>query len=57
MTYYKYRFGDVKLPATEQFAARELTLPLHPKMRASDVHRVVAILSDAVGAFTTRIAS
>ncbi len=40
--------GDVSLPLSEEFAARELTLPLHPRLSADDVDRVVTTLADAV---------
>ncbi|MFX7747941.1 DegT/DnrJ/EryC1/StrS family aminotransferase [Acinetobacter baumannii] len=36
------------MPRTEDFAQRELTLPLHPAMDADDVEMVVAALADAV---------
>lgn len=39
-----HRVGPV-LPATEDFAAREITLPLHPKMDSRDVARVVDALA------------
>ena len=46
--YYKRTFGDVSLPVTERFAARELTLPLHPGLGVEDVERVVAALRKAL---------
>jgi dTDP-4-amino-4,6-dideoxygalactose transaminase len=48
MTYYRERCPGVHLPHTEHFALRELTLPLHPKMHAEDVHYVVNSLADAI---------
>jgi len=32
LSLYRERFPGIHLPQTEEFAARELTLPLHPKM-------------------------
>lgn len=48
LSFYRSRGPDVALPATEAFAERELTLPLHPRMVARDVRRVVTALSDAL---------
>lgn len=48
LSFYRARDPGLALPATETFASRELTLPLHPRMAARDVRRVVAALSDAV---------
>ena len=31
LSLYQDRFPDVHLPLTEEFASRELTLPLHPR--------------------------
>ena len=39
-----YRDSAVSLPITEEFAERELTLPLHPQLADSDVDRVAAVL-------------
>ena len=46
--YYRERFGSITLPHTERFSRRELTLPLHPALDASDVDRVVAALTEAL---------
>jgi hypothetical protein len=40
----------VSLPKTEDFAARELTLPLHPRMEAADVETVTRCLAQALEA-------
>ena len=48
LTYHRERDPSVSLPLTEEFARRELTLPLHPKMRDEDVHRVVDELENAL---------
>jgi dTDP-4-amino-4,6-dideoxygalactose transaminase len=47
-SYYQDVFPGVSLPMTEQFGARELTLPLHPGMHENDVEHVVHILSEAL---------
>lgn len=46
--YYRNWFPTGNLPQTDRFCARELTVPLHPQLAASDVDRVVAALRDAV---------
>ncbi len=48
LTLYRQLCPGVHLPRTEDFAQRELTLPLHPAMDADDVEMVVAALADAV---------
>ncbi|MBP2291278.1 DegT/DnrJ/EryC1/StrS family aminotransferase [Azospirillum rugosum] len=47
-TLYRERCPDVALPLTEEFARRELTLPLHPKMEDAQVDTVVQALADAL---------
>jgi len=47
-SYHRGRFPGVSLPKTEQFAARELTLPLHPGLNEKDVERVVDVLYEAL---------
>ncbi|MDN5851407.1 MAG: DegT/DnrJ/EryC1/StrS aminotransferase family protein [Actinomycetia bacterium] len=47
-SFYQNRFGSASLPHTEQFAAREMTLPLHPSLTYADVERVVRSLRDAL---------
>jgi dTDP-4-amino-4,6-dideoxygalactose transaminase len=47
-TYYREAFPDIKLSNTEKFAARELTLPLHPLLRESDMEYIVAALAKAI---------
>jgi dTDP-4-amino-4,6-dideoxygalactose transaminase len=46
--YYRRSFGDVRLPNTERFGERELTLPLHPALDTPDVERVVSALRRAL---------
>lgn len=43
-TLYREKFPDITLPHTEQFCAKELTLPLHPGLEREDVDRVVNAL-------------
>lgn len=50
LAWYEERFPFVRLPATEEFAARELTLPLHPKMEDWQVRHVVEALARALQA-------
>ena len=47
-SYYRERFSNVMLPKTEEFCARELTLPLHPSLTENDVDRVVQSLRKAI---------
>jgi len=50
LTFYNNLYPDSDLPHTEEFARRELTLPLHPRMRPAAVELVVDSLSAAVEA-------
>lgn len=52
MTLYRELCPDVRMPRTEDFALRELTLPLHPRMGVETVERVVSTLARAVQAET-----
>jgi dTDP-4-amino-4,6-dideoxygalactose transaminase len=47
-SFYLSRFPSVHLPKTEEYARRELTLPLHPKMETWQVEKVVAALAEAL---------
>jgi dTDP-4-amino-4,6-dideoxygalactose transaminase len=47
-SYYCKRFPTRALPKTEEFSAKELTLPLHPALTEDDVRRVVRALRDAI---------
>lgn len=47
-SYYRNRFPGVRIPKTEEFCSRELTLPLHPSLTETDVHRVVETLERAM---------
>jgi dTDP-4-amino-4,6-dideoxygalactose transaminase len=46
--FYQDKFPTPALPQTEIFCERELTIPLHPRISAADLNRVVAALRDAV---------
>ena len=52
LSWYRERFPDVRLPQTEEFAERELTIPLHPRMEEEDVERVVDVLAQTLGSGT-----
>lgn len=47
-SYYRKWFPELSLSNTERFAARELTLPLHPGLRDEDVAKVVAEIKSAI---------
>ena len=44
LTWFREHYPGISLPITEEFARRELTLPLHPKLNASQIK----IISDAL---------
>ena len=50
LTFYNDLYPDSHLPRTEEFARRELTLPLHPRMTPATVELVVNSLAAALGA-------
>ncbi|HYN39029.1 MAG TPA: DegT/DnrJ/EryC1/StrS family aminotransferase, partial [Rhodospirillales bacterium] len=47
-SYYRSLLPAARLPLSEAFAARELTLPLHPALGDGNVDVVVAALADAL---------
>jgi len=47
-TYYQQRFPNLRLPQTELVAAREVTLPLHPRMKPADVNLVCRAVKQAL---------
>jgi dTDP-4-amino-4,6-dideoxygalactose transaminase len=49
-SYYRETFPATELPITEDFSARELTLPLHPGLEPEQVETVVDALSECLGA-------
>lgn len=56
LSFYRSREPELRLPLTEEFHRRELTLPLHPAMTDADVDRVVESLGDALAASRERAA-
>lgn len=49
-SFYAKRFPNLSLPKTEEFSARELTLPLHPSLKEDDINKVVKALKIAITA-------
>lgn len=47
-SWYENHFPSPRLPRTEEFCRRELTLPLHPKMDERDVEAVTHALANAL---------
>jgi dTDP-4-amino-4,6-dideoxygalactose transaminase len=47
LSFYRGRVPGLSLPITEEFARRELTLPLHPRMKGATVESVVEALAMA----------
>ena len=47
-SWYQSRFPLVRLPRTEEFSRRELTLPLHPKLEEWQVDSVARALAEAL---------
>jgi dTDP-4-amino-4,6-dideoxygalactose transaminase len=50
LTFYRELYPYCRLPRTEEFARRELTLPLHPRMTLATVEAVVESLGAALAA-------
>jgi dTDP-4-amino-4,6-dideoxygalactose transaminase len=50
LTYYLDLCPNCRLPRTEDFSRRELTLPLHPRMMPSTVELIVSSLAATLGA-------
>jgi dTDP-4-amino-4,6-dideoxygalactose transaminase len=50
LTFYRNICPDSRLPQTEDFSRRELTLPLHPRMMPASVDLVVNLLAAALNA-------
>jgi dTDP-4-amino-4,6-dideoxygalactose transaminase len=50
LTFYKDICADSRMPRTEDFARRELTLPLHPRMTPTTVEQVVKSVAAALSA-------
>lgn len=49
-TYYRQRYADLTLPVTEAAAARQVTLPLYPKMTDTDVEIVLSAVKESLDA-------
>ena len=49
-SFYRELLGEQRLPVTEEFTARELSLPLHPALTHEDVDRVVSTLASLLEA-------
>lgn len=47
-SHYRQIVGEVSLPRTEAVSAREVTLPLHPLLEASDVDEIVSRLRESL---------
>ena len=48
-TAYRQRYGEQSLPITEDYAARELTLPLYPALGEEDVATIAKAVISAIG--------
>jgi dTDP-4-amino-4,6-dideoxygalactose transaminase len=48
LTFFQSRYPNTDLPQTDEFARRELTLPLHPEMETQGVETVVEHLASAM---------
>jgi dTDP-4-amino-4,6-dideoxygalactose transaminase len=48
LSFYRKHFPSVRLPRTEEFGQRELTLPLHPSMDECQVERVANAMADVL---------
>jgi len=47
-SFFLANYADVDLPKTEEFSARELTLPLHPALNRNDLAYIIEILRDSI---------
>lgn len=52
LTWFRKHYPDTRLPVTEAFGARQLTLPLHPKMTEADADYVAKSLTNLLAAST-----
>jgi dTDP-4-amino-4,6-dideoxygalactose transaminase len=43
-SYYQQRYGQIFLPVTEAYAAREVTLPLYPTMKEEDLRYITGVI-------------
>jgi len=53
-SFYKERFGEMKLPSTELFYKSELSIPCHQKMTMEDAKQVADIVLEVVEKYTYR---
>jgi dTDP-4-amino-4,6-dideoxygalactose transaminase len=47
-SFYRDRFSSLRLPKTEDMAARCLTLPLHPNLTETQIEEITAVLEESV---------
>jgi dTDP-4-amino-4,6-dideoxygalactose transaminase len=47
-SFYRSRFPSLSLPTTEEYAARELTLPLHVNLKETHVDRIAHALAESI---------
>jgi len=48
-SHYRRLFPDIRLPITEEFCNRELTLPLHPGLDKTSIEYIIRTLSSCLG--------
>jgi UDP-4-amino-4,6-dideoxy-L-N-acetyl-beta-L-altrosamine transaminase len=53
-SFYKERFGEIKLPSTELFYKSELSIPCHQKMTMEDAKKVADIVLEVIEKYTYR---
>lgn len=53
-SFYKERFGEMRLPNTEHFYRSELSIPCHQKMTMRDAEYAADTLLDVIGKFAYR---
>jgi UDP-4-amino-4,6-dideoxy-L-N-acetyl-beta-L-altrosamine transaminase len=53
-SFYKERFGEIKLPSTELFYKSELSIPCHQKMTLEDAMMVADIVLDVIEKYSHR---
>jgi dTDP-4-amino-4,6-dideoxygalactose transaminase len=47
-SYYRQRYGDIRLPKTESAAKRQVTLPLYPTMGDEQINLVISTVQEAI---------
>jgi UDP-4-amino-4,6-dideoxy-L-N-acetyl-beta-L-altrosamine transaminase len=53
-SFYKERFGEIKLPSTELFYKSELSIPCHQKMTMEDAKKVADIVLEVMKKYSHR---